>query len=505
MDTFLRNYWSIYYNFLQDFETIIYRDYSLAYFCHLPSYLLPNKPLLSKLQQTSFYTTKWGKQITHQRDIQQLFTEFTEKHRNPLKKSDGKVVIHVDKLLRFPNPSLQQFNHKKTILLSNGNKQRFTKTISTQPLSTKQYRKSTRAVPLTNTILIKKGKKTRTTVSNVKISNQFVSIYLSDFAQKNTDAINIITNQAKHMLNERSNHPLYKENAFRKWFINNLSAVIQYIDIAEKFFRKMNVACLVVSTTHSYINRILTVVASKFGIPTICMQHGIIASELGYIPKIATIDAVYGSFEKKFFQNIGVKKEAIEIIGHPRFDQIPLLSLPKGKIQKQLGLDTRQKTVLIAVRGSDDIDRWRTFIQELHHRNKCNILIKNYPSSEPHPLTKEFSYVYPTHPYHLYQLFSQIDVVVAYPSTVGIEAMINDKTVFILDKITNGYTNYYGLLQSLTQSSPKVLAQLVANYFQEPTFRNKANEIRQAFVKERYPNHYASTKQLLACINRLTK
>src|SRR5699024_9130970 len=98
-----------------------------------------------------------------------------------------------------------------------------------------------------------------------------------------------------------------------------------------------------------------------------CMQHGIISSELGYIPKIATVDAVYGQFEKDWYQQLGADLSSIEIVGHPRFDQ---MHYPSKIYQKtfyhNLGLKNDKKTIMLAARSNEDIVQWRQFIQQLN-------------------------------------------------------------------------------------------------------------------------------------------
>lgn len=253
--------------------------------------------------------------------------------------------------------------------------------------------------------------------------------------------------------------------------------MITYIEITNRLLKKVSISCFVVSTTHSFINRILAVVGSTQGIPTICMQHGIISSELGYIPKIATVDAVYGQFEKDWYQNLGVDPTALEIVGHPRFDQIySPAKVDQPTFIKKLGLRKYRKTIMIAVRGKEDINQWRKFIQVLNNKQKCNIIIKNYPSSQPHPLTKEFTNVYAIKGYTIYDIFPHVDAVITYSSTVGLEAMLSERVVFILDKNFKGKTGYFQNLQPLIQQDPLVLAEQVIAFLTKTSYRNYAEK-----------------------------
>ncbi|MFP3490959.1 CDP-glycerol glycerophosphotransferase family protein, partial [Staphylococcus sp. SIMBA_130] len=75
-----------------------------------------------------------------------------------------------------------------------------------------------------------------------------------------------------------------------------------------------------------------------------------------FIPKIATIDAVYGNYEVEWYKRLGVAKKTVAITGHPRFDQaFQPSTVKKSTFYKQLGLDKNKKTIMIVVRGNRDI------------------------------------------------------------------------------------------------------------------------------------------------------
>lgn len=325
--------------------------------------------------------------------------------------------------------------------------------------------------------------------------NKLPIYYFNNYAKNTDKEVSRVQNQAKAMFKAYKGHHLYKNNQFQEWLLNNIASVINQIDMSINFLDAVSVSCIVVSTTHSYKSRILALVAARKGIPTICMQHGIISSGLGYIPKIATVDAVYGNFEKDWFNKIGAPDNSIEIIGHPRFDQVYKRSvITRDKFNRTLGLNPNRQTLMIVVRGDKDNNSWRSLIKTISKKVNLNIVIKNYPSKKPHALTKEFPFVYSTQGYNIYDIFPNVDAVVAYSSTVGLEAMLAKKPVFILEETFVGYTGYYTALGNLVQSDARKLGEEIKKYFTDPQSRSYAENKRKRFLRYAYPSSTKSGK-----------
>ncbi|MBP2078003.1 hypothetical protein [Oceanobacillus polygoni] len=515
MDTFVKNYWSLYLDFLNDFEKLNYKGFSLPYLCHLPSFIIYNEPIWSELNDVKF-TKKLKNQVNDQSEFQEAFNKFVQSHRKKgeVKNKGGKVVLHVDKLLRFPPDTISgYFDPSNTIQLfstgkSKGKKGKppiVSKTKGNKTELTTNIKKRKKAVSLTNTIIIKKENvKRRNIVRPNKIISKLPIYYFNNYATNTEKEASRAQNQAKAMFKAYKDHHLYKNNKFQEWFLNNLAAVINQIEMSINFLNEVSVSCVVVSTTHSYKSRILALVATKRGIPTICMQHGIISSELGYIPKIATVDAVYGNFERDWYRKLGALDNSLEIIGHPRFDRVYTRSeINRDKFNRTLGLNPNRKTLMIVVRGDKEKDRWRSLIKTISQKVNFNIVIKNYPSKSPHALTKEFPFVYSTQSYNIYDIFPNVDAVVAYSSTVGLEAMLAKKPVFILEETFVGYTGYYTGLGNLVQSDVRKLGEEIKKYFTDAQSRIYAENKRKKFLRYAYPSSAKSGERLEKLINRL--
>lgn len=475
MDIFLKNYWSLYLNFLNDFEKLKYRGFSLPYLCHLPSFVINNSQIWNKLSENQL-TESFKNKVRDQKEFQEAFNQFVRSHekKGSVQSKYGKVVVHVDKLLRFPPNTFKYFSPSNTI-----------KVISLSK---------------------KNEKKMNSTILKNKLNNSIPIYYLNTYSSNIEKEVIQLQNQAEDMIQSFKEHDLYMDVNFQTWFLKKIVTIVEQIDMSYNFLQDVSVSCIVVSSTHSYISRILALVAAEEGIPTICMQHGIISSELGYIPKIATIDAVYGNFELDWYKRLGVPTHSLEIIGHPRFDQAFTRStITRNKFNSSLRLDPKKKTLMIVVRDKSNMDSWRILIQTISKKLALNVLIKNYPSKQPHPLTKEFPFVHSTQHYSLYDIFPNVDAVAAYSSTVGLEAMIANKSVFILEERFIGYTGYYSILGKLVQTDPSKLGEIILKYFTNPQFKTYAVNQRRKFLRYMYPDTSNSGERLVNVINRITR
>ena len=486
MDTFLKNYWSLYNDFLVKFESISYDGYSLAYLCHFPSFITEGSKLWNKLYEEAFLNDM-DHVIYHPFEIQQKFNQYIASHMRKVRRQKGKIVIHQDKLMRIPQHILLHYFDMKNIIVLVANDKRV---------------KRKKKVSVSQNPVID-GSKAR---QKYEVHYQITRVALNRYASSNTKDKVSIKKNAINLLNRYRHHIVFGSDEFRSWFLSRIETVIDRIEMSKRFFQEQKVSCLLVSTTHSYISRILTSVAAEHGIPSICLQHGIMSSELGYIPKIATIDAVYGSFERDWYQTLGVSETGLKIIGHPRFDQaFQKPKFTRQQFERKLALFPNKKKILIVVRGKKHLDRWRSFIKKLSKQLNVHILVKNYPGNKEHPLEKEFSCVFSTKGMSHYDIFPHVDVVITYSSTVALEAMLAKKHVFILKDDFEGYTNYFSLLENVVQSNPELLAPLIVKYFNDKTFQEEMERKRKQFLQYVYPNQTLSSKRLKHLIVELTK
>ena len=500
MDIFSKNYWSLYINFLNDFEDIKYKGFSIPYLYHFRSLLKGNEKLWDSLYNQAF-TAKLPRSITENREIQIVFNEFVQSHTNePLERNKNGIVIFHDvyNLLKLPQKTfIKYFNSSQVMRLYEGGNRR-------------KMKRRTKAKSYQNIRVLNdrdgNGAKRMKDNKKAKAAGSIPSVkYFSEFSVDTRKAVENLTRKANSIIKKHHNHPLYSQESFKKVFFLQLSKIVNRIEESANLLELFPVSCIVVPSTHYPECRTLALVAAEKGIPTICMQHGIISSEHGYLPKVATVDAVYGQFEVDWYKEKGAADETVEVIGHPRFDQAfekPRFS--RLQFNEKFGLAPNKKNLLIIVRGNKDIDSWRLFIKKISKKLDINILIKDYPNKRPHPLSKEFPSVHSLLNVDLYDILPNVDGAVSYPSTVGLEAMLAGKPVFILNMDFPGSAGYYNRLGELSQNDANQLGDIVIKYFGKEQMIRKAQKVTKDFLSYAYPLPALSGKRLRKLINRLT-
>lgn len=473
MSTIEKNYWSLYLNLIHDFKELQYSSFSIPYLLTFHSLVHDSKSGLNEILFDKQLPRKLNLQIKDKKDVQAAFNTYIRELTKPLvKNKQGKVVLHVDSLLRFPEKTLiDYFDSTSTMFIMEG----------TIPRDRKNFRQK----------VVTKG------VNNIPIK------FLSSYSMNTGKVTAQLQKKAREILDMSKDHPLYKNPHFQNRLLQQISQIIERIAKVKHFLEKVPVSCLVISHPHS-LNRILALAAAEKGIPTICMQHGIISSEFGYLPKIATIDAVYGNFEKDWYINTGVQEQSIEVVGHPRFDQaFTRTKMSRTTFNKQLGLDKNKKTLMVVLRGNQNIAGWRIFLKRISEKLEVNILIKDHPRGDNHDLQREFPTIHFSSMRNLYDVIPNVDCVVAYSSTVGLEAMLHKKPVFILTDRFPGYSGYYDDLDSMIQYDPGKLAEIVIEHFQNIKLAGCAEIQRNTFLPNAYPDLSSSGQRLKNIINRL--
>ncbi|MFZ0369155.1 MAG: hypothetical protein WAM07_06115 [Halobacillus sp.] len=529
MNIYEQNYWSVYVNFLEDFQDLKYKGYSIPYLCHYASLIRSNKRLVAKLHNKKFFESLNVK-VYDSKEVQEKFNDFINAHKKERKvKTTGKVVIHdVYNLLRFPiqikrnlftkdnslfliestkskpknKPKNKQENKQKIKQRNKKSKQRYKQS---KKISRPQKRRKKQKIKVSNGIKVKVKARSRSTLVNSNTNHashhKTFNSYLPSFDQSTIKRMQI---KATRIINTFPRNHLYHDKLFKKRFFAQISKIISRIEECNGLFEQEDVSAVIVPSTHYPESRTLVIVAAEKGIPTICMQHGIISSEFGYLPKIADVDGVYGQFEVDWFKSKGIDENGLSIIGHPRFDFLNRPpSMKKTDVIKALSLHPNKKNILVIVRGNNQLGMWKTFLDHIPFKKEANIIIRDF-TTKPHSLTKSHPFTFSSRHIRLYDLIKASDVVVSYCSTVALEAMIAGKPVFIMNEQIPGYVGYYDGLKDLFHSSPATLSKTVNEYIKSKKNHKKYSEIKREFLAYAYPGGKLSNVRLMKLIRRLT-
>ncbi|MGR9047451.1 hypothetical protein ACQ4XT_02200 [Halobacillus faecis] len=468
MNHFERNYWSSCLDFIQDFKHFAYLGIPLSLVC--PYYVLVNgkKALLNKLESKS---TKLNTKLTSSKQIQSLFDAHFSTFKRKESKREGKVVFY-DNVLRFPDPLMRaNFTPTESLILKRK--------------SNAYGAKSENAIPVDS---------------------------LERYQTIQSKTIQAYQRRAWTYFNKAKNHPIYKNKEFQKEFVKQIPNMMKLIGAAKGFFEVNEVSCLVTGTTNSSDTRILTLIAASKGIPSVCLQHGVVMLEFGYLPRVSSYQAVYGPKDVQWYTSKGVPNNSLKSIGHPRFDElVTRKTLNQVAFARHFNLDENKKTVLLVIHHIETTFP-QTLIEELEQKEVVNVIIKQRngkqrKTSQTLALQKKFPQVKFADDMHLYDLLNNVDAVVSYESTIVLEAILANKPVYIwrLKSLQASSTNYYDDLRTyIYDNAQKLVNQMITDM--DAPRNNSWLEEREQFLSIYYPHKSGtSSGKLKALVNSITK
>lgn len=466
MDIYLQNFWSLTLDFIQHFKKVAYKKIPIALIVNFVEVL--NNDMFKKLNDPSLQLYCENK-IIHPHQIQPGFDRILSTFRTPLKISKGKILVYDHGGLRFPEEThMEYFDADQTIILTR-----------------ETIRKSLHRIQ-----------------SNIALPEKLIQ-------------------DATAIHDTLSQHPIFSEEFFKTNFLLYIKECFTLFTKIDQLIDQERLSCILVATTQDRISRIITTLGAIKGIPSICMQHGVIIGEESYMPVLTTKQAVYGFYEKDWYVDRGVRENQIEITGHPQFDPIFTKTfMGKDEFDKILRLNTNDKRILIACHDGFQISDLKILIQNLAQDQTIKILIKPHPMEKNQQRYRQFLFnrsvrIVPND-LAIYNILPNIDVVIVELSTVGLQAILMGIPVFPVKlayrKNTETYINncgyakrdYFDKLGSFVNLDMLEAASLVKRYIKGDLFLQKEYQKRQeAFLSKNYPKNLAG-KNINQLINKLT-
>lgn len=306
--------------------------------------------------------------------------------------------------------------------------------------------------------------------------------------------INIVK-RAKNILLAHKNHPVFGLPDFYKKFLNEIGDVLDVLAAVCNYLNHVSISCVVVGGSADYISRMLLVTAAVYGIPTICMQHGQISGSRGYIPVFSTKQAVYGEYEKIFYQNTGVHESRIEMIGHPRFDTLFTEErMPRKDFIEKTKIPSETKIVLIPTQITMPIDTLEKIVKNLLKSPFITVALRPHPNEVRQRLDEKYRKLSERYKnvkllemdIALHDTIANADVVCVYFSTTGLEAMLYGKPVVNIGK--NPFDGApYDICDDLVESDPKKIGKLIVELLTDDAFSQNATEEIKDYLTKAYP------------------
>ncbi|KML36111.1 hypothetical protein [Cytobacillus firmus] len=324
-----------------------------------------------------------------------------------------------------------------------------------------------------------------------------------------------LTFKAKEIFNGFDSHPIYSNKAFQQMVLNFIPNLVDNLATIDRFFSRMPISCVLTGTTTDTMSRVLTLVAKLYGIPSLCLQHGLFGIEEQYMPVLATKNCVLGEYEKDWYLARGAGPGRIEITGHPRHDRIFARNVQgESRLRQSLRLDPRKKTMLILTQPSTQVEPLNKFISYISQRTSFQIFIKAHPHEYANKTLHKYNSLFNNSKSlnlipqgtNLYHLIPSMDlIIVASDSTAGLEAMLFEKAaVLFLKNQQDRPFDFYDDMGKFISSDPYAVAALAIQLekdrcVQKIEYENK----RYEFISKRYPRKQ-SGQEIIKLINILT-
>ncbi|MEC1719219.1 capsular polysaccharide export protein, LipB/KpsS family [Schinkia azotoformans] len=464
MNIYLKNYWSIYREFLETFKNLTFKDIPLCLMTNFYQHI--DQSLQTKMEEDTFPLSDKYPEMKYEM-IQPYFDKWLNKGNLTLttKLKNGKLLINSD-YTRIPATCYRTlFDPEKTIILSRSNAEK----VNGIPNETmKKYEENTE-----------------------DISNRLIKI-------------------AKSIFRKLDNHPAFSNEFFQETFLNRIPLIVRTINAGHNLFQAHKISVIIVGTTEDIVSRTLAIVGRRYGIKSICLQHGILMGEEAFLPVFTKKVAVYGEYEKNWYLKRGLTPDRISEIGHPKYDQIFTRTTEKNhSLFDKFKLDTNKITLLVITGPNMDPERFTKLIENLIKDSRYQLIIK------PHPweigkqkcqlyfdLEKKYESikVWTIRGGNLYELIDQVDGVIGTLSTAILESILLKKPVFIFNFIFSNRTyEYYDQFGKHIQIDPNQLYAIIDKYYTVPEQKQDFEMTRDRFLGTLYLDGNSGQKLLFEC------
>lgn len=451
MSIYLANYWPLYSEFIQATEELKYRNIPLGLMVNF--YQLIDDELRSEMGSIAFRQKLKHPGMDEQQEIQPFFERQLSPLYQPVKsKLEGKILINLDYIRISEKTIREHFSGDQAMILSRS-----------------------RAAELYG----------------------IPNIYSLDYKEDTRSVSEELIRQAARIFAAYTNHPAFSNTFFCQTFIQRIPAIIDAIEMVWNLYRQIPVAAVMVGTTEDVVSRALAMIGGMKGIPSVCLQHGILMGEEAFMPVFTSYIGIYGQVEHDWYRSRGVAAEQIVITGHPRYDDI-FTAEPAAKttFRETYGLDPHKITLLFATGPALDETKVRELLTELAVQPKFQLLIKPHPwelSKKRIALYTELASIYAN--IHVVTdkkadtraLIMHSDAMVATVSTVALEGLLSGKPVFVYNFIqANREYLYYDALERYTGKAPSELTRIITRYYDSNLEKMNYRAVKNRFLEQAY-------------------
>lgn len=464
MSHYIHHYWQVYFEYVNLMKDLSYRQIPLGLISNFYQYISPE--VRERMEEEAF-----GHELTTTCPLPQDIQPFFDQHKQKIKRiahrpKNGKVLLHFEHL-RFTENNYIRFHPNQTLVLARWKKADYF------------------GLPV---------------ISKPELVGEVNKEAHVEYIEK-----------ANALLKPYAQHPVFSDAFFKEKLLKDIVQFIDVIDQTETLFHIQPIAAVIVGTTEDVYSRVLALQTVKRQMTSICLQHGALMGDEAFLPIFTTFHGVFGKYEKDWYADKGCQPEQVEITGHPRFDMVQERTpFQQDLLFRKLNFSPAKKTVLVATQPFSEAF-YSNILKTLAKRKDIQLIIKPHPweiarnrlsdyvaieraTNQVKLIKKEID---------LYDLLTYMDMVITLTSTVGLEAMLFEKSVLI-GKMTEGRRYpYYESLGNYHMENPIELAEKAIRILSDEQEMKLAQQQGALFIKEHYP-HARSTDVLLSLLKTKT-
>lgn len=228
------------------------------------------------------------------------------------------------------------------------------------------------------------------------------------------------------------------------FFLKGIPRIISNFKLLDNLCQGLEIRSMLLRNDVKEQERTLILSLRLHKIPSLVMQHGILAESNGHNELLADKFIAWGKASADWYNKFGNSKDKFFIAGNPRFDVLkdwkPVIS--RDVLYGKLGRDVNKKTILFATQQVNKFSSFWTddlfwvmadeLLKYIEGRPDIQLIIKCDPYEDVLPYNRIAAY-YPgaqvttIRNFDIYTLIYNSDLVITLDSTVGLEAMLFDK------------------------------------------------------------------------------
>ena len=309
-------------------------------------------------------------------------------------------------------------------------------------------------------------------------------------------------------------------NAFFQWYSFNLLKSVRAISIAEISIDLFQPKKIIATDVSDYESKCFSLIGRDKNIPSICIQYGMLShldSEWSFFSQDAV--AVFDKEAFSILKSFGIPSSKIFITGNPRFDNYKNDISVRKKTRAQLNLNDKTPLILfISIPSSNNTlgsvesiiseSQYTRVLESIYsldnHENKWRMIIRYHPE-ENIELHEKFEIdnfiINPT--CNIYELLNACDLVISLHSTVGLEAIILDKPLLLIDYYNTELVDYAKRGAALKVQYPDELEKAVQKLLYDKKERKKLAPKRMIYRNDSNLNNFNSADNCARLIRSL--